>query len=603
MSFLPAKPLALLVTLLLLALACALPAHAARLALVIGNDNYVNLKQPLRNARNDARLMTATLRSAGFEVVGNTRENLSRSEMWRAINQFKDRIGPGDEVVFFFAGHGVQIGANPMLLPVDIEADSADQVDTDGLRLLDVHDKFRAARFALLIIDACRDNPFPPRPGTRSIGDTRGLVPPAREQLATGSAIFMAASTGQRALDRVPGENVANGLFTHELVQALKIPGLDVVSALRQARDNVEDKAKSANHAQRPALVEEMRGGWALFPGARTVPQPVPGFSMEDESWALCRSAATPGPCQAYLDDFAQGRYVRLARTRLADLQPRQMASVVAEPVQTPQPGRLAAPAVGQVLKECAACPEVVVLPGGIFNQGSNVLDSEQPVRRVTITSFAMGRSEVTVAQYLACVAAGGCAEPEWRERGGRYHHEAGSDDHYRRLGPALTAPNNPIVGVSHADAMRYAKWLSAHTNSTYRLPSESEWEYAARAGTNTAYFWGDVVGQGNANCDGCGSRWDNKQTAPVAQFKPNAFGLYDMHGNVWEWTQDVWHPNYRGAPTDGSSWMTAGDQSRRVLRGGSWFNVSQDLRSADRNADAPVDRSGYAGFRVARTF
>jgi hypothetical protein len=365
---------------LLLMLAALTQAHAARLALVIGNDNYGNLKgQALNNARNDARLMAAMLRSAGFEVVGSARENLSRSEMWRAINQFKERVGPEDEVVFFFAGHGVQIGANQLLLPVDIEADTADQVETDGLRLLEVQDKFRAARFALLIIDACRDNPFPPRPGTRNFGDTRGLSLPAREQLAMGSAIFMAASTGQRALDRVPGEQVPNGLFTHELVQILKTPGLEVISALRQARDIVEDKAKTVNHAQRPALVEEMRGGWTLFPGGRPTAAPRASLSLEDETWGLCRSSATLGPCQAYLDDFSEGRYARLARTRLADLQPRQVISPTppAESSIQDRPGAVVAspgslvPAATMPVQTASPPTTIAATPPGLTNTAS----------------------------------------------------------------------------------------------------------------------------------------------------------------------------------------------------------------------------------------
>ena len=132
---------------------------------------------------------------------------------------------------------------------------------------------------------------------------------------------------------------------------------------------------------------------------------------------------------------------------------------------------------------------------------------------------------------------------------------------------------------------------------------SEAEWEYAARAGTLTAYFWGGKIGKNNANCDGCGSQWDNKQTAPVGSFKPNAFGLYDMAGNVWEWVEDVYHDNYRvGAPTDGSAWVLGGDAGSRVVRGGSWFNNPQYLRAASRNRYFTVVRGDLLGFRVGRT-
>jgi len=144
-------------------------------------------------------------------------------------------------------------------------------------------------------------------------------------------------------------------------------------------------------------------------------------------------------------------------------------------------------------------------------------------------------------------------------------------------------------------------EWLSRLTGRSYRLLTEAEWEYAARAGTMTAYPWGDEVGKGNANCIGCGSEWDGRQTSPVDSFKPNAFGLYDMAGNVWQWVQDCYHNGYDGAPNDGSA-RTDGDCSRRVVRGGSWDFNPRNLRSADRGGVATDDRYVNLGFRVGRT-
>ncbi|MGH8534603.1 MAG: formylglycine-generating enzyme family protein [Gammaproteobacteria bacterium] len=153
-----------------------------------------------------------------------------------------------------------------------------------------------------------------------------------------------------------------------------------------------------------------------------------------------------------------------------------------------------------------------------------------------------------------------------------------------------------PVVGVFWEDAQRFAQWTGA------RLPTEAEWEYAARAGTTTRYWWGDEVGKNNANCAGCGSQWDGKQTAPVGSFQPNAFGLHDMLGNVWEWVQDCWHENYKGAPLDGSAWgeKQDGDCARRVIRGGSWHDLPRSVRSARRAKHAPGDRYGDIGFRLA---
>jgi formylglycine-generating enzyme required for sulfatase activity len=151
--------------------------------------------------------------------------------------------------------------------------------------------------------------------------------------------------------------------------------------------------------------------------------------------------------------------------------------------------------------------------------------------------------------------------------------------------------------------ATSYVAWLSNKTSKPYRLLTEPEYEYAMRAGTQTAYWWGNDIGKGNANCDGCGSRWDGRQTAPVGSFAPNEFGLYDMSGNVWEWVEDCWHDSYRGSPLDGSAWTTAcTDVSQRVIRGGSWNDGPQGLRSAVRLRYSEGSRHNDIGFRLART-
>jgi formylglycine-generating enzyme required for sulfatase activity len=157
-----------------------------------------------------------------------------------------------------------------------------------------------------------------------------------------------------------------------------------------------------------------------------------------------------------------------------------------------------------------------------------------------------------------------------------------------------------PVINVSWDDAQHYVGWLSRSTGKPYRLLTEAEWEYAALAGSNTRFSWGDEPGTYNANCNGCGDKW-SLQTAPVGSFKPNAWGLYDMHGNVWEWVEDEWHENYEGAPMDGSAWLQA-DPDYRVIRGGSWHNESELMRAAvrfERNRHVQFDT---LGFRVART-
>lgn len=324
---------------LLVPLCFTATAHAARLALVIGNDEYSHVT-PLKNARNDARLMAATLNAAGYEVVDGPRENVSGKAMWRALDQFRARIAKGDEVVFFFAGHGVQIGGSPVLLPIDIEAESDMQVEREGVKLYDLQDYFRDAKFALLVIDACRDNPFPRKPGSsRTIGDTRGLAPPA--EAADGMAILMAASRGQRALDQVPGVTADNGLFTYELVQSLKNPGDDVVTALRDARDRVETKARQFNHAQRPALVDETRGRFYLFPATQaSIANPPPTLpaspsQREYQGWEAARRAQTRAAYEAFLVDHPNGVFSSAARVAIASL-PSPQASMPADQPTTP---------------------------------------------------------------------------------------------------------------------------------------------------------------------------------------------------------------------------------------------------------------------------
>ncbi len=238
--------------------------------------------------------------------------------------------------------------------------------------------------------------------------------------------------------------------------------------------------------------------------------------------------------------------------------------------------------------RECAKdCPEMVVVPPGSFMMGSPAdemgrHDNEGPQHRIVFDKpLAVSKFEVTFDDWDACVAYGDC-DPRV------------SDNNMGR-------ERRPVINVTWDDAQRYIAWLSRMTGKNYRLLSEAEWEYAARAGSATAYSWGNDIGKDNANCNGCGSQWDNRQTAPVGSFAANVFGLYAMHGNVWEWVEDCYADNYNEAPTDGSA-RTRGDCTRRVVRGGSWVDFPQILRSAFRIGFATGNRGNDLGFRVGRT-
>ena len=244
-------------------------------------------------------------------------------------------------------------------------------------------------------------------------------------------------------------------------------------------------------------------------------------------------------------------------------------------------------PGVGQRFRDCPECPEMVVVPAGSFLMGSpdaeeGRFEDEGPLHRVTFSMpFAVGIYEVTFDEWDACVASGGCGghrpEDDWG-RGRR-----------------------PAIRVSWDDAQSYVQWLSGKTGKRYRLLSESEWEYVARAGTRTPFHTGSTISADQANYDPGPEGVYRRQTVPVGSFPANAWGLHDIHGNVWEWVQDCWNDNYQGAPRDGSAWES-GDCSLRVLRGGSWINTPGFLRSANRIRTVTRRSSSQFGFRVART-
>jgi formylglycine-generating enzyme required for sulfatase activity len=207
--------------------------------------------------------------------------------------------------------------------------------------------------------------------------------------------------------------------------------------------------------------------------------------------------------------------------------------------------------------------------------------DDEGPQHKVTIAKpFAVSKFEVTFAEWDACVDAGGCE--------------------HRPTDAGWGRGTRPVLDMSWNDVtQQYLPWLTRVTGQTYRLLSEAEWEYAARGGKTTRYSWGDDPGANNANCRECESQWDFKQTAPVGSFKPNDFGLYDMHGNVWEWIDDCYADNYIDAPNDGTA-RTSASCRYRILRGGGWYGSAKDMRAARRMWYVP-DARLREGFRVAR--
>ena len=241
--------------------------------------------------------------------------------------------------------------------------------------------------------------------------------------------------------------------------------------------------------------------------------------------------------------------------------------------------------------RDCDRCPEMVVVPAGQYRMGDLAGDgdrNERPVHDVTIAApFAVGKYEVTFAEWDACVAGGGCTHRPGDRGWGR--------------------GTRPVINVSWDDTQEYVAWLSRETGKSYRLLSEAEWEYVARTGTTTKYWWGNESDHEHANYgkdECCGGmvagkdRWE--YTSPVGSFEPNAFGLFDTAGNVWEWVEDCYHEGYKGAPSDRSAW-TSGDCEKHVVRGGAWGSLPWFLRSALRVEGGAGYRNISVGFRVAR--
>ena len=249
------------------------------------------------------------------------------------------------------------------------------------------------------------------------------------------------------------------------------------------------------------------------------------------------------------------------------------------------------APATASI-RDCADCPEMVTIPAGEYVMGSPAAEQyrgAETQHRVTIRApFAVSKFEITFEQWDACSKDGGC-------------------NGYRPDDQGWGRGNRPVINVSWDNAKAYVEWLNRKSGKRYRLLSESEWEYAARAGTATSFAFGDTMTTAQANYDASGGapaapEANRQKTLPVGSFPANAFGLHDMHGNVWEWVEDCWHDEYTGAPTDGSPWA-APNCKGHVLRGGSWEDYAGDLRAAARTGGNTEDQYYSDGFRVARLF
>jgi formylglycine-generating enzyme required for sulfatase activity len=509
--------------------------RTARVALVIGNANYPDASTPLSTTIRDARTVGDELRRSDFEV--DLKENLGKEEMQRAIEAFTGKIRTGMTALFYFSGYGIQVARQTYLIPVNVQVWAEPDVRRDGISveglLAEMHRK--GAKVKIVILDAARRNPFERR--FRAVPG--GL---ATLDMPEGTLAMYSAAPGKLLNDGTG----ANNLFVSELMKEIRSPNLTAEEVFNRTRIGV---SRASNNEQIPWVASSL---------------------LEDFYFGTSRVATTPAPAPSPTPPPTP-----------------TPAPAPAAPAPSPGPSATLTPSepsrggakAGEFIRDCQGCGEMVVLPAGSFDMGSNT-EYENPVHRVTIAKpFAIGRYEVTFDEWDRCVEEKGCKYP--------------ADDRGWGRG------NRPVINVSWLDAKEFVTWLSQKTGQTYRLPSEAEWEYAARAGANTPFWWGRDVGSRQANCRECNTG-AGQQTQPVGSYNPNPFGIYDTAGNAAEWVEDCWNDNFRGAPRDGSAWL-AGQCRLRVLRGGAFDSQGKYVRSTARFRYDTDVRYSANGFRVVR--
>ena len=641
------------VVLVMISVLFILPVQAKRIALVMGNANYTSVSK-LQKAGNDATAMARELKAAGFTV--QLHKDLNYRGMVRAVEAFTNNITGGDEVVVFFAGHGVQIRNGSYLLPTDIEANSESEVEKTAYELLALTDKISEAKpaFSLVMVDACRDNPLKSK--GRNIGNARGLsaIEPPKGQM-----VVYSASRGQQALDRLSDKDPnPNGVFTREFITQMQKPGVRIEDIMRSVQDSVETLAKSVSHEQRPAVYNEARGNFYFFrpisvQALLTPPSKPDSSAFELAMWDGVKNATTVAEVQAYLNRFPNGFFSELARARIVALggvkletvpaggqsgsseQQLNAANKPASPEtikdstaavtnnsaslatsqnsssQTSPPQISNLPNSGSIIKDCENCPEMVVIPVGSFEMGSKADAKSIPVHKVNVSSFLMGKTEVTRGQWKAIMG----NYPLKPNKVDTINCAGYVDGKY--VGKDLVTINTdqcPAQRITFDAAVEFVSRLSEKTGKKYRLPSEAEWEYAARAGSKTEWSFGDDKNQISEyawyknNTDSENKFSSSNKAQLVGTKRPNAFGLFDMHGNVMEWTQDCYIRNYVNAPSDGSAWTSVGPVegfshscNQRALRGGHFSAADINVTSAWREWFLTTLSISEIGLRVVR--
>ena len=505
-----------------------------RVALVIGNEAYHIA--PLRNPVNDATDLKKALTGLGFKVI--LRTNANKKAMITAMREFGKQLRRGNTGLFYYSGHGLQLENRNFLVPIGADIKNEADVEFESVDANRVLRQMEQANNGvnLVFLDACRDNPY--ASSFKSL--TRGL---ARMDSPSGTLIAYATAPGDVAEDGTG----RNGTFTKHFLSALgTMSHLSVADLLTEVTGKV--KAETSGF-QNPWISMSLGTRFCFSQCGGFQPQPVMTASTSNVT-PISPPRIAPPPVQT--------------------------------PIIVPPPPKPKSKVFRDRLKEGSLGPKMVRIPAGRFQmgdiQGGGDSD-EKPVHWVSVGKFAMGKFEVTFAEYDKFAQATGLKKPNDRGWG---------------------RGNRPVINVSWHDAVAYAEWLSQQTGKQYRLPTEAEWEYAARAGTETKYWWGNEIGTNKANCRNshCGDHFE--YTAPVGSFAANPFGLYDTVGNVWEWTCSEFESKYSGKEKKCKSKNRA-NNSRLSLRGGSWSFDAMYVRSAGRYRWWPTYRSYGLGFRVVR--
>ena len=597
-------------------LCAAQPAGEKRVALVIGNAAYKS--SPLTNPVNDARAIADQLKSLGFDVI--SRENLKVAQIPGVLREFRSRIQPGAVAMFFYAGHGLQIKGVNYLPAVDAAVQGEDDVPLQSLnvnQVLDIMEDTKT-RLNLVFLDACRNNPF-----ARSLRSAAGGL--ARVNAPSGTLISFATRPGSTASDGTG----KHGLYTEYLLQEIIKPNQPVEQMLKGVVIGVK---KLSQGKQEPWMEGSLDGDFYFVGGPLAQAAPVlaaapsgigEAATFELTFWDSIKVSTQAADFRAYLAKYPQGQFAPLAEARVAALAPAETAPAArvgegGKAVAAALPAPVGYP--GSVFRDCSDCPEMVVVPPGTFQMGASrgeagSGENERPRHVVKIArKIAVGRFEVTRAQFAAFVKDTGFKADNrcyvwlhsstWENKPDRNWQDPGFEQ----------ADDHPVVCVGWQDAQAYLAWLGRRTGKAYRLPTESEWEYFARAGTRTSRYWGDDLGLAceYANVHDKSAQAAHKfdwephdcddgfaETSPVGRFKPNPFGIYDVLGNAWEWTEDCLSTNYINAPADGSS-RVPDECAKRVYRGGGWSGPALP-RAGVRNGNPPGYRSQLLGFRVLR--